>query len=379
MQKKEVRTLEAIATITGTIIGAGVLGIPYVVAKAGFLTGALDILVLGAAVMLIFLYFGEVVLRTKETHQMTGYAEKYLGKWGKRIMAFAMVFGIYGALIAYILGEGEALAALVGGPPMLYSLLFFIVAAALVYFGLKAIARSELLLGMIMLVVIIIIIALTAPYVKLQNLAQFNIANFFIPYGVILFAFMGAVSVVEAKEELTNRKKLKKCIIWGCLIPIIAYFIFTLVVVGSTGSALWETLRANERVATVALVKVVGYKIAAFGNLFAIFAMGTSFLALGLALKEMYIYDYHLNRNLAWSLTVFIPLAIALLNLTNFIQAINISGVIAGGAESILVVLMFLKAKKMGEREPEYKLPANKFLAWLLIALFVVGVLALLY
>ena len=30
---------EAVATVVGTIIGAGIFGIPYVVAKAGFLTG----------------------------------------------------------------------------------------------------------------------------------------------------------------------------------------------------------------------------------------------------------------------------------------------------------------------------------------------------
>ena len=53
---------EAIATLVGCTIGAGILGIPYVVAKSGFLIGFIDIVLIGLAVMLINLYLGEVVL-----------------------------------------------------------------------------------------------------------------------------------------------------------------------------------------------------------------------------------------------------------------------------------------------------------------------------
>ena len=41
----EKRFLEAVAVLIGIVIGAGVLGIPYVVAKAGFLTGLLVALI----------------------------------------------------------------------------------------------------------------------------------------------------------------------------------------------------------------------------------------------------------------------------------------------------------------------------------------------
>ena len=38
---------ESSATLTGTVIGAGVLGIPYVIAKAGFLNGLIVIFAFG--------------------------------------------------------------------------------------------------------------------------------------------------------------------------------------------------------------------------------------------------------------------------------------------------------------------------------------------
>ena len=85
---------EAVATLVGTIIGAGVLAIPYSMKKAGFLTGLLILVVLSIAVLFLFLFVGEIVLRTKGNHQLTGYAEKYLGKTGKALMLFAVIFAI---------------------------------------------------------------------------------------------------------------------------------------------------------------------------------------------------------------------------------------------------------------------------------------------
>ena len=39
--------LEAVCIIIGTVIGAGVLGIPYVIAKAGFLIGLIELVIIG--------------------------------------------------------------------------------------------------------------------------------------------------------------------------------------------------------------------------------------------------------------------------------------------------------------------------------------------
>ena len=99
----------AVATMVGYIIGAGMLGIPFAVARSGFLTGLITIIGLGIGVMFLNLYLGEIILRTKGEHQLTGYAEKYLGNTGKILMIFVMIFGVYGALVAYILKEGQFL------------------------------------------------------------------------------------------------------------------------------------------------------------------------------------------------------------------------------------------------------------------------------
>ena len=122
--------LAATATLMGFIIGAGILGIPYVVAKSGFLTGLIDIILIGVVVLFLNLYTGEIALRTKGSHQLTGYADKYYGKVGKYLMTFFMIIGLYGALIAYTIKEGQFLSAIlnpiIGGTPLIYSIIFLL-------------------------------------------------------------------------------------------------------------------------------------------------------------------------------------------------------------------------------------------------------------
>ena len=364
---------EAIAVLIGTIIGAGVLGIPYVIAQSGFLLGTLMIIFLGFAVLMTNLFIGEIVLRTKGTHQLTGYAEKYLGKNGKKLMTITMILGSYGALIAYIIGEGEALAAIFTGPPLLFSLAFFAIMSFILFIGLKMIKRIELLLSLIILLIIIVISLVSLKQINLANLATFNLSKVFLPYGVILFAFLGAAAVPEMRVVLEKKKHLmKKSIILGSIIPLIAYFIFSAITIGVTGINTTE-------IATIGLGEILGQNMILFGNLFAIFAMATSFLTLGLALKWMFHYDYKLNKTIAWALTCIIPLTLFLIGIKSFINTIGFTGAIAGGLEGVLIILMFTKARKKGDREPEYHLNRNLFIAILLGLIYIGGIVYTIY
>jgi amino acid permease len=103
---------------------------------------------------------GEIVLRTKGDHQLTGYAGKYLGGTGKQLMMAAMVIGNYGALLAYIIGEGQSLAELFGGNPWFWSITFFTVASLIIYRGIKAVGASELFLVSTKLGIFLVVVTL---------------------------------------------------------------------------------------------------------------------------------------------------------------------------------------------------------------------------
>src|SRR3989338_5036924 len=111
----------AVWTLVAITVGAGIFGLHYVFSKAGFYTGLVVMVVAGLLMLIISLYLGEVILRTKGKHQLSGLAERYLGNKGKLVMFGANILSIYGALAAYIIGSGQALAAIFGGDSTIFS------------------------------------------------------------------------------------------------------------------------------------------------------------------------------------------------------------------------------------------------------------------
>jgi tyrosine-specific transport protein len=367
----------AVTTLVGTVVGAGILGIPYVIAKTGFLYGALLIILIGLAYVFVNLFVGEIVLRTKKQHQLPGYAEKYLGKWGKSIMAISVLIGAYGALIAYLIGEGATLYSIFGfGTPLLYSLIFFVVVFFIISKGVKATGKAELILISLLFLVIILIGFFSYDKIEMVNLSTLDISKILIPYGVIIFAFLGLPSIPEMQEQLgKEKKKMKKAIILGSIIPIVLYLVFSLIIVGIIGLENFEVLQPNERIATVALSLYSHPILGIFANLLAVLAMFTSFLTIGIAMTEIYEYDYGLRRIWALLLTFSLPLLIVLLNFTDFIAVLGLTGAIAGGLDGILIILMYWKAKLLGDRKPEYSLSKHYVLGILLVLMFALGII----
>jgi len=358
----------ALATMLGMIVGAGILGIPYAFMKAGLLYGILNLLVVGFFVTIVNLWIGEIVLRTNGRHQLTGYAEKYLGKFGKELMAFAMVIGIYGAMIAYLIGSGETLASLFGGNPFFYTVAFFIIFSTLIFAGIKTLSRTEFFFmiakGIFFLAIIVLILAFIKPGNLVMN--SFSISSSLFPFGIVLFALLGMSSIPEVRELVSHDpKKLKKIIILGSIIPIAIYLIFGIVFLLVFGNNIAE-------VATISLAKISEVSFI-FGAAFALVGMTTAYLALGLALQEMYNYDYKLSKKISFMLTCGIPIILVLIGVKSFIKTIGLAGALSGGLTAILVTFMFYRAKNVGERKPEYEIKKNIVLTALIIIVFILG------
>src|SRR3989338_1168463 len=136
----------AIAYLAGITIGAGILTLPYVFSQVGIVLGTLEMIIVSVIVLLITLYLAEIVLRTKGDHQVTGLAEKYLGKKGKLLLVAVSMLYIYGALLAYSVGLGEAVYGLIGTAHVMNSIILFLLLAAVVFLGLKSVTKAEVFL-----------------------------------------------------------------------------------------------------------------------------------------------------------------------------------------------------------------------------------------
>jgi len=369
---KDKKFLYAIATLIGTIVGVGMFGIPYVIAKSGFLIGLGYLIILGSIVLIIHLLYGEVTLRTLGKHRFPGYVQEYLGRKGKNIVAFTSIFGLTGALLAYIIIGGEFLWGLLspafGGNVIFYSLAFFIFGALCTYFGIRSIGKSELIMVCFLIFVILILFVGTFSSVKIDNLATLDLKFMFLPYGVILFSLLGASIIPEVREVLQgSERKLKKVIFWGAFIPVIIYILFTFLVVGVTGGN-------TSSEALIGLKNILGDKLVSLGLVFGFLAVATSFLTLGLTLKKIYWYDFKINKNISWALASFIPLILFLAGVNNFIAIIGLTGAVLGGIDGIILILIHRKARALGKRKPEYSIKLPFWIGYLLILMFTLGI-----
>ena len=277
-------------TLTGTIIGAGILGLPYVFAQSGFLSGLFWLVVLGAVMIFVNLTLGEITLRTKGKHQLSGYAEKYLGSWGKGAMFFAMLFGIYSALLAYLIGEGESFSRLFPGniSPIFFGITFWLIMTLFLKEGLRGLKKIETwgVLGIITIILGIFIKFI--PQVQPSNLLIFNLPNFALPIGVIMFALLGFTSIPELRQEIKGQEKFfKKAIVLGTLIPVFLYILFSSIFVGILGKDVTE-------VATLSF--------GPFVTILGIFTMLTSYFVLSFSIRDTFKYDFKTSKTINFCL-----------------------------------------------------------------------------
>lgn len=357
------KVFAAVATLIGTIIGAGILGMPYVISRAGLGLGLINLVVALAIIITVQLYLGEIALRTKKNLHLAGYAEKYLGKKGKIVMFLALAFGIYSAIVAYLIGEGESLSILFFNSSqysVYFGIAFWIVLSGMSYFGLKALREGEKI-GFI--IIVGLIVAITVMFwnkIDTANLVYNNFEFIFFPFGLVIFALLGFTAIPEIERILKGRKKDMKKTIWYAYITIfLIYVIFTLIVLGSQGLD-------TPQIATLSLGKIF--------IVLGILTMATSYLALTIAFVDILRFDFKKSKVKSWFYAISMPLIFyIILNIfeaTSFTKVLTISGLVSGGLTGILILFMVKKSKKLGDRKPEYQIPYSGIITWIIILIF---------
>lgn len=367
----------ATAVLIGTMVGVGIFGIPFVFYKAGFWVGFLFLIFIGFITLILNLMYGEIVLRTHEEHQITGYTDKYLGPWFKRLIFFSVSLALYSALLVYMVIAGDFLNNIFSSifyiSQTSYSLMFFAILSVLILQGIKRISWVELLLVGLFAVVVLLIFGVGVNKIDFSNFVGFQSEFWFLPYGVLLFAFAGFSAIPIQRNMLMGQENnLRKSIMFAVLFTGALYLVFAFTVLGISG----DTTSPD---AISGLYEFLGSKIIFLGSLFGILAVSTSFLMLGSAFLDMFHLDYKVPRKWAWFLVVAPPLVLFLGGLRTFIDIISLAGSVAIGLEGIILTFVYIKSKSKGDRVPEYSLELPKFFYYILIFMFGAGIVYALF
>ncbi|MBX4200862.1 hypothetical protein KW786_01915 [Candidatus Parcubacteria bacterium] len=341
-----------IATLSSGIIGVGFLSLPYITLKVGIIPMIFYFIVLTAMVASVNIIFAKITLRTPDFKRWPGFVEHYFGRLPKKIILVTYTAGGMGVMLVYLIIGSQFLSIvfgpIFGGSAFVYLLIYLAGAGVCIYFGVKAISRVDFLALLLVAAIIFLITIKGVSHINLSNITLFGDEgigalrkNWLLPYGALLFSLWGAGFIPEIEEMVRgNKKSLKKIIVISTFITATFYFLFTVLVLSITGTGTTES-------ALVGLEGPLGPGLVSVALCMGIITTFIAFVAEGLLLKKIFMYDMGQKEFPSWVVVCAGPLALFLLGFNSFVSIISFVGGVMLSIDGILILLMY---KKIGGR-----------------------------
>ncbi len=365
--------ITAILTLVAAIVGVGMFTLPYVTVQAGIIPVGIFFIALAIIQHWLHKLYAEVVLSSKDQHRLPGYAGIYLGPKSKKLLTVLTMIASYGSLLAYTLIGGDFLHQLLapyfGGSVFFYTTMLLLLRGGIIFLGFKWVTRTEAVLTGGLIGTMVVVAALTIGSGEAWSIASINPGNFFLPYGPIFFALNGVVAVNEVCIILKNEKqRIAGALRWGMIIAVSIMMMFTALIISLSG----EKTTADALSGLGPFIDPAMYVALLIVGLVTV---TTSFLIVAGALEEMYIWDFKINRTLAWLLTVFIPYALYIIGAHDITAVVAITGTISGGLLGAMSLNLALKVKQAPQIKPPFHTYLTRFSAYGLSSLFFLGAL----
>ncbi len=349
--------ISAIAILISSIVGVGMFTLPYVASKAGILTIIGYFIILGFIQHWFHKVYAFIVLSTKKQHRLPGYAEKYLGIKSKKTILVLSMFSGYGALLAYTIIGGEFLYQLLspqfGGSLFIYTSILLAFRSLIIFFGLAWVTRVEVILTGGLIGSMLIIAAVASGQGVATNLPFFHSSHLMLAYGPIFFAVGGILAVNDMCLVLKKKQEqIVSALRIGMIISIAIMVLFTIAVTSISGSS--TSTNALSGLGT--FIDPIYYTVLLIIGLVTV---TTSFFAVAEAMQEMYIWDYKINKYVAWLLVAVVPFILFVMGATDVTKVIGITGAISGGLLGGFYLFLGLRVKE----QPEVPSPIKVFLS----------------
>jgi amino acid permease len=354
----------------GTIVGAGIFGLPFVVQQSGYLPGLFWMIVLAAAVTLTHLLYAEVVMATPGQHRLVGYVRIHLGPWAERLEAFSSVIGLFGSSLAYLILGGLFVSQISSAffPVSAFwgSLLLFSFGLMVVKKGTAFLSGVDFWMTLVEMGSILLLAFIAATAVKTEHLTTIVLDHAILPYGIVLFAYGGLTVVTEVREIVGgDPRKLRRSVVAGTLMAVGLTIAFVTAVVGGLGP---ETTPE----AVGGLSMKFGGSLPLLGAIAGLFSILTSYIVFTDYLNKQFRQDFGVRPFVAAAAAVGLPFLLYLLGIRSFGRILELVGAVLIGVEGMFVALMYLKVKR--EKRPGVLRVPNG-VVYLLLAVYAAGAL----
>ena len=319
---------EAIGIITGHGVGSGILAVPFLASRNSWQSFVLIIVLAYAINLLLHTMIAELSLNNGGA-QFIKCFENELFKGRLKMIATWTAFALLGLSVianvsSFITGSAAVFSSWFGLDERVGMLLYFALAAAVVFFGMKLVGICEKysVIAMVAVVAILLVATLRAGTEPLPSkfIAASNVLAL---YSMISFALSAVMSVPQVVKGLNgDRKQITKAIAAGTGVNVSIIILITLMTLAGAGSSI------TENGALVDLSSRLGGWVSVVGYVFSLLALSTSFWANTLNMRDIISEQTGWNLRLCWLAASLPCLLIAVFRLQSFVGLARIAGVI---------------------------------------------------
>ncbi|API87404.1 amino acid permease [Francisella uliginis] len=372
-QNSFIKILGSIMIIVGTMIGGGILALPIITAKLGFVIGSILIILVWSIMTYTAIVIADISCSMPYGSSFKTIAEKYLGKAGGVVASIAFLVLMYFISTAYISAAASSLSTTFPNiNENISSLLFVIIFGSIVVLGTRFVDYANRFFIILKILVLVILCVVFNKYIEAKNLFVAPVdlgASLVIAIPVFTTSFTSHIIVPALSDYLNkNAKDMKKIIIIGSIIPLILYIIWVSTILGvlplhgpvSFMDSIFNHIPVDK--ANIGdILTALGDKVrtpvtSAVLHIFTYVAIMTSFLSVNLSLFHFNLDTYKLYKakkiigySIATLLTFAVPLIINQLDPDIFIYAMTCVGLSIAVLLMIMPALMALKINNLGE------------------------------
>lgn len=389
------KQLGCIMIITGTEIGAGILALPIITAKLGFILSSIVMLLAWCLMTYTALLIADISLSMPAGSSFAAIAKRTLGDSGAILAWISFLFLMYCISVAYISAASSAFHILLNNISRnTWSIIFVAILGGIVVIGTTAVDLINRILLTTKLICLVLVCLFLLKHIDTSNLMVKPVElndTLKVAIPVIVTSFTSHIIVPTLTEYLNrNAKVLFQVIFYGSIIPLFLYLLWLIAVLGvlplhgeiSFMHSIFSY--TNVELANVGdVLQALNQKITTSAatislSIFTDISVITSYLGVSLALYHFNIDSYRLYRLpsiklkiiIAILLTFMIPLFINVAYPNLFISAISYVGVSIGVSLLIMPSIIAYKLSKQKNHVFYYKISRIRY-CWFIA--FIVG------
>lgn len=345
--------VRATLTVIGTIVGAGIFGVPAMMEKAGALVGTIVFWIVAAVILAAHLLFVELIARDPARRRFPGYVGRVFGPWGTRISAVTHTLQLTGANFAYVVLGGLFLSQIasalgVGIGEIVWQILFWIAGVLIVLSALRVVAKIETALTWLLIAVMLLLVAFAVPQADALRFVPRHWAFALAPLGTFIFALFGMMVIPEVHEIAGRRIERTRCAvavgtIAACLLTwLFGFFIFSAVPPG-----LASDLGAMARIISPPFLRFIL-------PLVGLLAVITSFITSAFDLQAMIRIDLEQRAWVGRLATFGVPLVLLFAATRDFLATIDVVGALFAAANGVIIAAAASAAMQKGRKRPMF-------------------------